>query len=57
LHDWIAGFLGSCLGLPPRLRLAEFLYHPIDTRLARVAVITFDTHSRTLAHGIPVGLS
>jgi hypothetical protein len=57
LHDWIAGFRGSCLGQPPRLRLAEFLYHAIDTCLARVAIVTIDTHRRTLAHGIPVGLS
>jgi hypothetical protein len=56
-HDLTAVFHGGCFGQPARLCVAEFLDHAFDTCLTLVAVVTNDTHSRTLMRREPVGLS
>jgi hypothetical protein len=54
-HDSTTVLHGRCFGQPPRLRLAEFLDHAIDMCRALVALVTNDTHSRTLTRGERVG--
>jgi hypothetical protein len=40
-----------------RSRFSEFIDHSLDTGLALVAVVTNDTHMRTLPRRIPAALS
>ena len=47
-HRFATALLGGCFGKALRLRFAEFLEPSIDTYLTLVAVVTNNTHSRTV---------
>ena len=55
-RHWIVACRGG-FGQPPRLRLAEFVDHSIDTRLPLIAFVTTDSHRRTLSRHIPSHVS
>jgi hypothetical protein len=56
-HRFTVAFCGGCSRKAPRLRFAEFVQPSIDTELALVAVVTNDTHWRTLHGRRPASLS